>query len=145
MYSTHGETNTRLYRIWAGIKSRCLNCNCNIYQYYGGRGITICPEWTNKGNGYTNFRDWSLNNGYLDNLEIDRANSNGNYEPSNCRWITHKENLRNQLRGKLTSKIVNEIKDLWNTNNYTQKELAKRYNVDPSHISKILSNKKWKN
>ena len=98
----HGGSNTKLYRAYYDILSRCFNSKRDNYKNYGGRGITICPEWTDKLNGYINFRNWSLTNGYSDNLEIDRKNTNGNYEPSNCRWVTHKENSRKQRTNKLT-------------------------------------------
>ena len=139
----HGESNTKLYRAYYDILSRCFNSKRDNYKNYGGRGITICPEWTDKLNGYINFRNWSLTNGYSDNLEIDRKNTNGNYEPSNCRWVTHKENLRNKRNNKLTLEIANEIRELHKTGNYTQKELAKRYDIDFRRISAIINNKTW--
>lgn len=90
---THGETKTRLHRIWCMMKNRCL-CPTNAsYNNYGGRGITVCREWIDN---YLSFRDWALANGYRDNLEIDRhPNKNGNYEPSNCRWATRGQQVRN--------------------------------------------------
>lgn len=93
----HGGTNTRLYFIWRNMKNRILNLKNKDYKHYGGRGITICSEWSES---YIEFRNWSLANGYADNLEIDRENTNGNYEPSNCRWITHKENCNNRRKYK---------------------------------------------
>ena len=138
----HGETYTRLYSIWTNMKTRCLNPNREAYKDYGGRGITICPEWTND---YIAFRDWSLNNGYRENLQINRKNNNGNYEPGNCNWITRTENMRNTRRIKNSLKIANEIRDLYNTGDYTQKELAEKCKMRPDTICDIINNEIWIN
>lgn len=90
---THGKTKTRLYRIWTRVKSRCFNSNVSEYDRYGGRGITICKEWEKS---YEAFQEWALNNGYKENLTLDRKDNNGNYEPQNCRWATAKQQNRNR-------------------------------------------------
>ena len=136
----HGESNTRLYHVWDNMKQRCFNPNFKQYKDYGGRGITICPEWTND---YTVFRDWSLSNGYVDNLEIDRIKTNGNYEPSNCRFITSKENQRNKRNNKLNLEIANKIRILYNTGKYTQRKLAKIYGINQRDIFNVMHNKIW--
>ena len=89
---THGMTNTRLFRIWQNMITRCTNKNCPEFNIYGGRGISVCNEWKND---FIAFKDWAINNGYSDNLSIDRINVNGNYEPSNCRWADKKTQARN--------------------------------------------------
>lgn len=81
---THGESKTKLNKVWRNIKDRCFNQNNKRYSHYGGRGITICNEWRDD---YVCFRDWALSNGYAYGLSIDRINNDGNYEPRNCRWV----------------------------------------------------------
>ncbi len=75
------------------MKDRCYNPNFKSFANYGGRGITVCDEWANS---YRKFHEWSLENGYRDDLTIDRIDVNGNYEPSNCRWLTIKEQSYNK-------------------------------------------------
>lgn len=82
----------RLYGIWVNMKSRCNNPNISKYRRYGGRGISVCDEWEH----YEPFKNWAIENGYSDNLMIDRIDNDGNYEPSNCRWVTNKENCNNR-------------------------------------------------
>lgn len=86
-----GISKTRLYTIFSGMKQRCYNQNCDGYRFYGGKGITICGEWMGE-HGLSLFIEWALNNGYEENLTIDRINAEGPYSPDNCRWITQSEN-----------------------------------------------------
>ena len=90
--TTHGEAHIRLYRIWAHMKSRCNANGKSNGKRYADRGIKVCKEWQE----YANFREWALSNGYDDNLSIDRIDVNGNYEPSNCRWASAKQQGRNR-------------------------------------------------
>ena len=88
--------NTRLYRIWLTMKSRCYLPSQVGYKYYGGQGVTVCDEWKND---FMSFHDWAMNNGYEETLTIDRIDPYGNYEPSNCRWSTYyvqEHNKRNR-------------------------------------------------
>lgn len=82
----------RIYKIWAGAKYRCNNPNANNYRYYGGRGITFCVEW----NDFATFCKWSLDNGYADNLTLDRIDNSKGYCPENCRWVTILEQTNNR-------------------------------------------------
>ncbi len=83
----HGLYGTRIYRIYGRMLQRCFNPNYPEFHYYGGRGITICEQWTGR-NGFESFHKWALENGYMDNLSIDRIDVDGDYQPSNCRWST---------------------------------------------------------
>lgn len=89
MGKTHGQTKTRLYRIWSGMKGRCNNKKNPAYRYYGAKGIKVCDEWQND---FLAFKEWADLNGYNDKLTIDRIDSDGDYCPSNCRWLTAQEN-----------------------------------------------------
>lgn len=89
----HKLSGTRIYREWQGMKRRCLKPNDKAYNNYGGRSITICDEWLDKPD---KFFEWAFQNGYRDDLTIDRIDVNGNYEPSNCRWADIKTQCRNR-------------------------------------------------
>ena len=91
----HGICYTDLYRVYYAMKGRCYNCNNKSYKNYGGRGIKICDEWLGE-NGVVEFYKWSINNGYKKGLRIDRINNNGNYEPSNCRYVNASLSAQNE-------------------------------------------------
>jgi hypothetical protein len=96
-HRTHGMRYTRIYNIWRSMRQRCSNSNCIRYSRYGGRGITVCDEW----NDFNCFYKWAIATGYKDDLTIDRINTDGNYEPSNCRWATYKEQANNIKTNRL--------------------------------------------
>lgn len=89
----HGMYKTQLYSLWFHIKERCTSENCNNFHRYGGRGIKMCDEWINDP---LEFIKWCKNNGYKKGLQIDRIDNDGNYEPSNCRFVKAKINARNR-------------------------------------------------
>lgn len=93
----HRQANTRLYKLFLDMKKRCYNPKCKAYKWYGKRGIAVCDEWLHD---FMAFYNWSMNNGYNDSLTIDRIDVNGNYEPSNCRWVDMKIQNRNSRHNR---------------------------------------------
>lgn len=125
--STHGLTKTRLHQIWSHMRKRC-NCKTDKnYSNYGGRGIKICDEW----NDFLNFYNWSMENGYEEHLTIDRIDVNGNYEPSNCRWISFEEQQRNKTNNLF---IFNKDKKILLV------DFCRQHNLDYEH-TRVLYHK----
>lgn len=124
----HNKSNTRLYNIWKNMKHRCNNPNNNKHKFYYDKGIKVCNEWLND---FMSFYNWAINNGYQDNLTIDRINNDGNYEPNNCRWATVTEQNNNQSTN---------IKIKYNNNIYTMKQFCKKYNLKRETLDYRLKN-----
>ena len=119
--TTHGLTDHPLYRVWSNMRKRCYGTNNPAYATYGARGIQICDEWLDD---FQVFYDWAISNGFSEGLSIDRIDNDGNYEPSNCQWITISENIRRMNlyhakkgTGPQSKKIKQKIKDT-NQNKY---------------------------
>lgn len=93
MYNTHGKSNTRIHTIWKNMNYRCKNPHHTTFHNYGGRGISVCPEWQRS---FQAFYDWAIANGYSADLTLDRKDTNGNYTPDNCRWATKKTQAENR-------------------------------------------------
>jgi hypothetical protein len=126
MATTHGLSHTRIHRVWRGMKDRCFNPNHDRYHCYGGRGILVCCEWKND---FLSFYNWARDNGYSDELSIDRINVNGPYSPDNCTWSNHREQLRNK-RDTLYATINGVTKPLivWaEENGIPYKTITSRY------------------
>lgn len=115
----HGEHKTRLYRIWSGL----------FHRRHYKKTPNVCAEWKD----YTKFRDWAMVNGYSENLTIDRIDNNGDYEPSNCQWITHKENSGKDkliFSDKECAAVYEARKQI----GLTQREMAQKLGVSRSTI-----------
>lgn len=125
--TTHHKTGTRIYRIWRGMKTRCENPNDYHYEFYGGRGIKVCAEWEK----FELFYDWALANGYTESLTLERIDNNGNYEPSNCRWATVKE----QCNNRRTSRIITH-----NNISHTLSEWAEIADMQPTTLAYRINN-----
>lgn len=108
VHMKHNKCNTRLYYILDNMKMRCYNKNNKDYQNYGARGIVVCDEWLHD---FQAFHDWAMENGYRENLTIDRIDNNKGYSPDNCRWVDIKTQSRNTRRNRLIT-IGNETKSL---------------------------------
>ena len=92
----HGHSYEPLFNTWYLIKYRCENPSCKAFHNYGGRGITVCDEWSNGSTGYENFRDWALSHGYEKGLTIDRIDNDAGYSPDNCRWVDNMTQANNK-------------------------------------------------
>lgn len=117
---------TRLYRIWENMKSRCSNKNVPNYSIYGAKGIKVCDEW----NKFINFKTWAMNNGYNDDLTLERIDLNKGYDPSNCKWATYYEQSRNK-----SNTVIIEI----NGETMCLKDWCNKLNIDYKNIHSKLN------
>lgn len=130
-YKGYSRIAPRLFSIWKELQKRCYNQNNLAYKYYKARGITVCDDWKNN---FENFYNWSMNNGYNNNLSIDRIDVNGNYEPNNCRWITVKEQANNKRNNHYIT-INKETKTLI--------EWCEQYNIKYRAVRIRINQLKW--
>ena len=128
---THGKTNTKLFLVWQEMRKRCYNKNNKDYKDYGGRGITVCAEWLGD---FQAFYDWSMANGYRENLTIERINTNGNYEPTNCKWATLKEQCNNRRSNNYIT---------YNGKTQTLQQWADEYGIARSTLSSRIYKLHW--
>ena len=105
----HGLSRDRLYRIYKEMIKRCTNKKSKDYCRYGEIGIQVCEEWLND---FYKFQSWAKDNGYKENLSIERVDVNGNYEPSNCKWATMKEQSLNR-RNSITIKAISPLNEIY--------------------------------
>lgn len=127
----HGGDKTKLYYVWHDMKSRCFNKNSIPFKDYGGRGITVCDEWRDS---FESFRDWSMANGYVEGLTIDRIDNDGPYSPENCRWVTQKLQCNNR-RGNHIIEFKGE--------SHTISEWSDMKGIPPATLRRRLSSHNW--
>ena len=137
----HNGKGTRLYRIWTGMKDRCLNPKSKYRKRYHDRGITVCEEWAND---FAVFQKWAFSHGYKDDLEIDRENNDGYYCPENCRWVTPKVNSRNKSTVKINIERAREIKRIAKENpSIKSPRIAEILNVPQGIVSEVRRGTTW--
>ena len=136
----NGESKTKLWKRWRSMRCRCSTKTDTGYKYYGGKGITVCKEWDES---FLVFKKWALENGYADNLQIDRRDNNGNYSPENCRFVTQKTNLRNRSAIKLNLKLAKEIRNLYATGKYTKTDIGRMFGVTRQTATSVIKNELW--
>lgn len=136
----HGDSKTRLYVIWRGMKQRCFNENNPSYKFYGARGITVCDEWASS---YQTFKEWALTNGYSNDLTIDRIDCNGNYCPNNCRWVDWEVQFKNRRPTHYIGpkKKVEQLDESGNVIARFESEdaAAESIGVSPNSISQVVT------
>ena len=143
----HGMSDTKIYSVYANIKDRCYNKNNQAYKSYGEKGIGVCDEWLDKDSGFINFLEWANKSGYEEGLTIDRINPQGNYEPSNCRWITLSKNIA--LANKYTHRRkaengtyygISPLNEYYQFDNANQ--FAREYNLNGANIRDVANKRK---
>jgi len=117
--------------------NRCNNITNKDYIRYGGRGIKVCERWSDVRNFYADMGDRP------EGMTLDRIDNDGDYELSNCRWATPKEQTHNSRAAKLDYKMVTKIRKLYTNGHMTQKDIGKQYGVDQSLISRIINYEIW--
>lgn len=127
----HGDTGKRLYNIWSTMKQRCKNPNTINYSIYGKKGIKVCDEWEKD---YNAFKFWAMNNGYSEEMTLDRIDGSKNYEPSNCRWVKWDVQQNNRNNNHIIE---------FNGEVHTLSQWARIVNVSPKTLSRRIVDKHW--
>lgn len=134
-HSKNGK-QTKTYKAWADMKSRCYYPKYKYYKYWGGRGISVCERWNS-------FKNFLFDMGECPaGFMLDRIDNDGNYELSNCRWTDITTSARNRRAPKLTREKSNEIRELYSKGN-TQTEIANQFNISQMTVSDIINGNMW--
>lgn len=144
-FTTHGLSvkngkQTRIHRIWSNMKARCSVLTHQSYKNYGGRGIRVCDEWFNN---FMAFYGWAIQNGYSENLTIERKDNDGPYSPHNCTWVTKGQNARNQRTTRLTMEKAEKIRQLA-ASGISQEKIASLFKISRRHTQNIIHNRRWR-
>lgn len=124
----HGLSHTRLHKIWHSMYCRCYYSSTNQYKNYGGKGIKVCEEWKHS-EGFINFYNWAINNGYSDELTLDRIDNEKDYCPENCRWSTPKSQSNHK---------TNNVFYTMNGKTQTSKQWCDEYGISQTTLNDRL-------
>lgn len=130
---THGMSRNRIYKIYQGVLNRCNNKNNYSFEHYGGRGIMVCDKWSGE-HGFENFYKWAIENGYSEELTIDRIDVNGNYEPDNCRWVDMKAQANNRR---------NNVSIMYNGKNQTLAQWSEELGINFYTLYARIEKNNW--
>ena len=138
----HGLTNSKLYATWENMKHRCGDPKNWMYPNYGGRGIKVCEEWLDS----SIFIEWALSHGYKEGLTIERIDVNGNYEPSNCKWIELKEQYLNRTDSHLLTAFgkTQTLKEWAEETGLNYNTIERRINKYGWDAERAITEKPWK-
>lgn len=144
--NNHKLRYTRIYQTWSDMKSRCVNPNNPGFHLYGGKGIRVADEW----HDFMTFRAWAMENGYTENLVIDRIDSSQGYNPSNCRWVTKRENAMNKFGVDLEKTCKHghpwksETTYTWGVNHRQCKICSDARRLKKYYANRKISAEEWK-
>lgn len=130
LHTTHGMSKSNIYKVFTGMLQRCNNKKHKNYKDYGARGISVCKDWLT----FESFYKWSMENGYRENITLDRVDNNGNYSPSNCKWVT----MAQQSLNKRSSFYIT-----FNGKTQTLKEWCNELNIPYPQIYTRIAVKGW--
>lgn len=128
--------NVNAWRTWSSMRTRCLNANSDAYHLYGGRGITVCERWNSFENFLADMGPRPLG------TSLDRIDTNGNYEPTNCRWADSRTQARNRRNAKLSPDLVLEIHGRLE-HGESRASIVARIGVSESMIKQLVSGHRW--